>query len=215
MRSRNRFTTMPHHRSLVQLVLGPVLTRYVDAETVRYLTGHGGTFASDVLGLLSTWAMFYVALICFYFIFCRAARGYCAWKYPKAPTSAVPERLIANMIEVSHRAFPLYVTVRLGRLAVHPNYAASLVHSAAHLPKQAPYPRALSFSATPWHHSSLLHTPRAPNRPAPHAGSDARRLLPSERLEPGVRHSGRVRRLGPSSHRLYNLLSCARAAHLC
>jgi lathosterol oxidase len=100
------------HRSLLQLVSGPVLARFVDAETIRYVTGQGGTLASQILGLLSTWALFYVALIAFYFTFCRAAMAYCAWKYPKAPTNAVPERLVANMIAVSHRAFPLYVTVR-------------------------------------------------------------------------------------------------------
>jgi lathosterol oxidase len=90
--------------------------------------------------------MFYVALICFYFIICRAARGFVAWKYPKAPTSAVPERLIANMIEVSHRAFPLYVTVRPWAARSATQSCSLLDALSCLLPKQAPCIRASSSS---------------------------------------------------------------------
>ena len=40
-------------------------------------------------------------------------RAYYSRRYPHAPTSAVPKNLVENMIEVSHHAFPLYVTVPL------------------------------------------------------------------------------------------------------
>lgn len=101
------------HRPLVQVLLGPALERYFDSETLSFALGAEGSLLSDVSGRFFCWLMFYVAILAFYHTAAPVIQIYCARKYPLAPTSLVSQKLIDNMIEVSHRAFPLYVTVPL------------------------------------------------------------------------------------------------------
>jgi len=104
---------MGGHDPLLQILLGPALERYFAPESVAFAFGSGGTYLSDICGRCLCWLMFYVAILGFYATFPPAVRWYYARKYPNAPTSNVPQKLIDNMIEVSHHAFPLYVTVPL------------------------------------------------------------------------------------------------------
>ena len=67
--------------------------------------------ASDLSGILITWLFFYTLLLLFYHSVCPLVTYCVKTKYPNAPTSKVPNPLIRNMKEVSHMAFPLYVTV--------------------------------------------------------------------------------------------------------
>ena len=107
MRSRST------HRPLLQILLGSALERYLAPDTVAFLFGAGGSLLSDLCGRFLCWLMFYVAILGFYRIVPPMVRGYCARRWPNSPTAAVPDKLVANMIEVSHHAFPLYVTVPL------------------------------------------------------------------------------------------------------
>jgi len=68
---------------------------------------------SEVSGRAFCWLFFYVAIVLFYNTIPSMVDAYCAWKYPKAPSTAVPHKLVQNMKSVSHHAFPLYVTVPL------------------------------------------------------------------------------------------------------
>ena len=99
------------HFTLPHLIFGPLLAKRFGAESVDFYFGAGDSWASDACGLLACWATFYVGVNLFYFTAAPLSRWHHARKYPKAPTSAVAQPLVANMIEVSARAFPLYVTM--------------------------------------------------------------------------------------------------------
>jgi len=99
------------HRPLVQILLGSTLECLFAPESVAYYLGSGGTLLSDLSGRLVTWLFFYGAIHGFYRTVPPAMRVYYARRYPDAPTSAVPQELVDNMIEVAHHAFPLYIMV--------------------------------------------------------------------------------------------------------
>ena len=101
------------HRPLVQILLGSTLERFFEPETVGFALGSGGTLLSDLLGRFFTWLFFMVAIVGFYQTVPPMMRAYYSRRYPHAPTSAVPQKLVDNMIEVSYHAFPLYVCVPL------------------------------------------------------------------------------------------------------
>jgi len=82
-------------------------------ETLSFVFGSDGSLLSDLCGRLVCWCAFYALIHIFYHIFAPGVRAFCERWYPDAPTSAVPQKLVDNMIEVSHAAFPLYVTVPL------------------------------------------------------------------------------------------------------
>ncbi len=85
----------------------------VSTQTAQFLTGTlpHSNIASDILGILLSWAFFYLALILYYHTIVPLTALAVRRLYPKAPTARVPKPLIDNMVEVSHAAFPLYVTV--------------------------------------------------------------------------------------------------------
>ena len=99
------------HRPLVQILLGSTLESLFAPESVRFYLGSGGTLLSDLSGRLVTWLFFYGAIHGFYRTVPPAMRVYLAHRYPDAPTSAVPQKLVDNMKEVAHHAFPLYIMV--------------------------------------------------------------------------------------------------------
>ena len=99
------------HRPLVQILLGSTLERFFAPESVRFYLGSGGTLLSDLSGRIVTWLFFYCLIHIFYRTVPPAMRMYYARRYPDAPTSAVPQKLVDNMIEVAHHAFPLYIMV--------------------------------------------------------------------------------------------------------
>jgi len=99
------------HRPLFHILLGSTLERCLPAETVAFVFGSGGSLLSDLCGRFVCWCIFYAAIIAFYHTAAPFIRSYCARRYPDAPTSAVPQKLVDNMVEVSREAFPLYVTV--------------------------------------------------------------------------------------------------------
>jgi len=101
------------HRPLMQILLGSTLENFFAPASVAWALGSGGTLMSDLSGRLICWLVFYVAILGFYHSAAPFVAWYCKRKYPDAPTVAVPQKLIDNMIEVSHHAFPLYVTVPL------------------------------------------------------------------------------------------------------
>lgn len=96
---------------LLQTLLSPLLEDYYSPESIDFAMGRGGSLLSDVSGILVNWLVFYMALLFFYHTLAPASRAYYARKYPNAPTSLVSEPLTKNMIEVSNRALPVYVTV--------------------------------------------------------------------------------------------------------
>jgi len=102
---------MGAHRPLFQILLGRALERYLAPETVSFIFGSEGSILSDACGRLVCWSIFYAAVLMFYHTFAPAIRAFHERKYPKAPCSAVSQKLVQNMIEVSRKAFPLYVTV--------------------------------------------------------------------------------------------------------
>ena len=99
------------HTPLTAVLLGPLLERYFSPETIAFATGSGGTLLSDVVGLATCWSMFFVAIVGFYHTVAPLIVRRYERMYPDAPTSKVTAPLIKNMIEVSRRAFPMYVTV--------------------------------------------------------------------------------------------------------
>ena len=99
------------HRPLVQILLGSTLECLFAPESVRFYLGSGGTLLSDLSGRIVTWLFFYGAIHGFYRTVPPAMRVYLAHRYPDAPTSAVPQKLVDNMKEVAHHAFPLYIMV--------------------------------------------------------------------------------------------------------
>ena len=99
------------HRPLLQILLGSTLEQYLAPETVSFWLGADGTLLSDLVGRLACWSIFYVAILIFYNSFAPLVRWAVAKRYPNAPASRVQQQLVDNMIEVSHHAFPLYVTV--------------------------------------------------------------------------------------------------------
>ena len=104
---------MVYHRPLLQILLGDLLEPHLGADTVAFVFGSAGTLFSELVGRFVCWLAFYLAILGFYRFFPPAIEAYCKWRWPDAPTSAVPKNLVENMIEVSHHAFPLYVTVPL------------------------------------------------------------------------------------------------------
>ena len=99
------------HQPLLQILLGSTLERFFDPAHVSFALGSGGTVLSTLCGCFTCWLMFFVAIRLFYDFGAPLIVRYIASKYPKAPTSLVSPKLIENMREVSHQAFPLYVTV--------------------------------------------------------------------------------------------------------
>ncbi|KAL3924298.1 MAG: hypothetical protein SGPRY_003959 [Prymnesium sp.] len=102
---------MTGHRPLLLLLFGASLERWFEEEHVAYALGAKSSLSSVVCGCILCWAFFYIAAMCFYNFCVPLCVNYYAYKYPKAPTSQVAPPLVQNMIEVSHRALPLYVTV--------------------------------------------------------------------------------------------------------
>ena len=102
---------MSGHRPLLQILLGPVLEQWFESENVAFALGSGGTLLSDLSGRFLCWLVFFIAIHGFYATVPPLIRWYYANKHPNAPTSIVPQKLVDNMIDVSHAAFPLYVTV--------------------------------------------------------------------------------------------------------
>jgi lathosterol oxidase len=96
---------------LARLLLGPLLGQLLEPEAVLWITGGGGTIASDLSNVLLTWLLFFSALNGFYAMVapwvCRSVES----KYPDAPTNRVGKPLTQNMASVARAAFPLYSTV--------------------------------------------------------------------------------------------------------
>ena len=101
------------HRPLFHILLGPTLERFFAPEAVAFALGSGDSLLSDLSGRYFCWLLFYGAILIFYHTSAPMIRRWCERKYPNAPTSAVPQKLVDNMIEVSRLAFPMYVTVPL------------------------------------------------------------------------------------------------------
>jgi len=102
------------HRPLLQILFGGLLEHAgLAPETVSFYLGSGGSLLSDLSGRFFCWLLFYVAILGFYHVVAPLVVRAVARKYPNAPASNVPHNLMQNMIEVSHSAFPLYVTVPL------------------------------------------------------------------------------------------------------
>lgn len=100
------------HRPFMLILFGPLLERYFEPADVQFaLGGVQNSWKSDVSGLLFCWLVFLVALFIFYNVAAPLADAWAKRKYPNAPTSKVPTRLVANMKEVAQHAFPLYATM--------------------------------------------------------------------------------------------------------
>lgn len=104
---------MTKRRPIVRTLVGSALDDLLGVEATDYLLGSGGTFVSDLLGRVIAWSFFMVAITVFYQLAGSFAQAYCKYRYPRAPTSNVPFRLIGDTIKKSYRAFPLYVCVPL------------------------------------------------------------------------------------------------------
>ena len=102
------------HRPILLILLGPLLERVLDAETVAFvLGGHRGSnwLLSDMCGLLSCWFVFLLAVSIFYRIVPPVVDAWSRRRYPKSPTAMVSTELQNNMKEVAEHAFPLYATM--------------------------------------------------------------------------------------------------------
>lgn len=101
------------HRPLLQVLFGGLLEKAgVAPDTISFaLGGAEGSLLSDLSGRAIAWLVFYVAILGFYHVVAPFVVKMVARRYPDAPASKVSPELMANMIEVSQHAFPLYVTV--------------------------------------------------------------------------------------------------------
>ena len=171
---------------LLQVLLGPALLHAgIAPETLSFVFGSDGSLLSDLCGRLVCWCAFYALIHIFYHIFAPGVRAFCERWYPDAPTSAVPQKLVDNMIEaraLKPRSPPPTPAARRRR------------H------------REPSRSSPP--------AGVARGLPAVRDGAAADRLLPGEGLVAGVRWHRRLRRTGACAARLRRLLSAARVHHL-